>query len=428
MSLPVIDPDKIVFTCQTSNTICSILSNVTAFAKDLILRLFPQSFFKNIFITTSSASSQQADLEDNELPIKEYPQLSIAPIYYPAYEDTIGTPNAMWRRGFYMGFRTFNERYGYKRVFYDEDEELRLSAIPNRLKIGIEYKIKVRTHLKKIEVLHMMRQKFYDNDRIYWNNVLLESQIPGTLIKAIANIKGFDLETKEGIDGLLKYLSVQSGGNITTKIDLATGNTVFCWLYSANILVSTESAPESDGRNIERINMADNEGAIEMTLGLELWSPNNYVFECKNLPEGDYLPVIDDGRITVEGMFKLVPPKFYNDFILMEFRKFTTDVNISVEYIKFDVMLYKNILELCDARKQANDYTFFDEVFKVKLFREDADMVEGKDYTVDWETYTINILNPRFNFVYGVGIYADTKVLFNMVNPEVNTPSIIEKE
>ena len=135
MPLPELNPDNTIITCQTANTIGSILSNVTAFGRDLILRLFPENYFKNIFITTSSAASQQAELEDNEIPIKEYPQLSISPVYYPSYEDTFGSPNVLWRRGVYLGYRSNRSRYGHKCIFMDEDEEVRIMAIPNRLKL-----------------------------------------------------------------------------------------------------------------------------------------------------------------------------------------------------------------------------------------------------------------------------------------------------
>jgi len=403
---------KEIIRCDVSNSITSIMSNVTAFAKKFILYYFPEEYFKDIYIVTSSASNEQALYDDNEeIPIKNYPLLSITPTYNQNYDDVSGGPFPMWRRGYYQGFKNDWTRYGYKKIFLNDIDQISISAIPNRVKFTFNFKIRLDSHLKKIDVCHMLRQKFNEGDKFYYNNVTMETQIPNVIAKAIANIKNYDLTDNDDVISFLEYLRTYSSGSLSQKIYTGSGLRSFVYTYLANILVSVQSAPDTDGGNVERNNMAEGKPSVEFSLDMELWIPNNYVFECNYLPAGDYRHMEDESKITIEYSTKLRPPKTFRDKSRINWVKFVTDINVKVDKLDINPLLAGKTIDFIHNRVEANDFDLLRQTFDFLVYRDDKILKYGKDFKINWNTLEIELMNPLFNYVYYVGIYANQVIM-----------------
>ena len=404
---------KQIIRCDVSNSITSIMSNVTAFAKKFILYYFPDEYFKDIYIVTSATSNEQAANNDNEdLIIKKTPQLSITPTYNQDYDDVSGGPFPMWRRGFFEGFKTKYSRYGYRNVFYNDVDELGIFAIPNRIKFTFNYKIRLDSHLKKIDVCHMLRQKLHNNDIFYYNNVTMETQIPNVIIQAIAAIKDFDLTEPEDVKAFKAYLSQYSPGNINEKVYTGSGLRSFVYTYLANILIKVTNPPDTDGGSVERQNMAEGKPTVEFTLDMELWIPNNYMFECNFLPRGSYMPIDDESKVIFETLTNVRPPQIKGRRARIVWNKFVTDVNVVLDKIDLKPIISKRIKKLIKNRYEENDEALIHEIFDIDVYRDSKILEYGKDYKIDWENLQITMINPYYNYVYYVAIYADQKILY----------------
>jgi len=402
-----------VITCNVSNSICSLLSSMTGFAKELVLDFFPEEYFKDIFITTALASSQQAEKNDDELPIKQYPQLSINPSLVPDFDETYGGPYPTWRRGIFQTFNHYSSRYGYKKIFYNSEDDLVVSAIPNRIKFSFDYKIKVETYLQKIDVVYMLRQKFHNNDRMYWNNQLLRAQIPNTIIQALSKCKDLDIKDPDERKDFLAYLRNHSQGHIEPVMYTASGNNAFVHTYAANVLVTVENPPDADTKAVNKVNMANDEEIIEFTLGMELWIPSNYMFECKSLPAGEYIPSLDESKVHFySSAFTLRPNETINEKTLILWQELVTEVNKTVDTLSLDDLFSNDLLKFIDEQLQKRDYEYLKETFSFVLYRDAKEMKFKKDFDINWKTKEIVLLNPLFNYSYHIGCYANQATLF----------------
>jgi len=403
---------KTVITCNVSNSICSLLSSMTSFAKNLILDFFPEEYFKDIYISTALASSEQAGVNDDDIPIKKYPQLSITPSFNIDYDDTFGGPYPTWRRGIFQTFNHYSSRYGYKKIFYNDEDNLIISAIPNRVKFTFDYKIKVETYLQKLDVAFMLRQKFHNNDKFYWNNQLLKAQIPNTLIKALSSCKELEIRDPHDRELFLDYLKNHSEGHIEPVIYTGSGNHTFVHTYAANVLVSVDTPPETDTKSVNKSNMASNEDVVEMTLSMELWIPSNYMFECNSLPPGRYEPTFDESKVYIYGSTALRPQSTMCDKTLIKWQELITEVNTPLDSVDMDDFLPFETLNFINKQLEKKDYDFLNETFMFVLFRDSKRLDYGKDFSVDWKSKKIILINPFFNYNYHVGCYAKQSTLY----------------
>jgi hypothetical protein len=409
----LIEPSKTIITCNVSTSISSLLSAVTGVVKESICKLFPDEYFQEIFIGTSQANAQQVEMEqqDDDVMVKRYPQLSIIPQFNVDIDDMFGGPYPMWRRGVYQRFRTQGHKdYGYKKIFYNDADELIINAIPSRVKFTFDCKIKLETHLLKIDTVHYLRQRMNTNDIFYLNDILLESDIPNTIIDAIAKIKNFNLEDQEELDNFYKYLKQYSQGTITEKIEHSSGLKVFSFLYAANILTKIENPPEAD-TSIERVNMSEGDGLINFTISMELWSPSNYLFECSYLPKGNYNEHLDMGKVTVQHVFKARPPREKDGRVMFKWNKFVTDVNVKVDKIDLDALFTQPMIDLIKDRSENKDEEFLNDLFEIVVYEDEKELIKDKDFRINWSNLSLEMIYPKFNYVYNVGIYGDNAQL-----------------
>jgi len=401
-----------IITCNVSNSICSLLSSMTSFAKNFILDFFPENYFKDIYISTALASSEQAGTTEDELPIKKNPQLSIVPSFNPDFDETYGGPYPTWRRGIFETFKSTTYRYGYKKVFYNDEDDLIISTIPNRIKFSFDYKIKLDTYLQKMDVVYMLRQKLHNNDRFYWNNQLLKAQIPNTLIKALSSCKDLEIKDPHDRDEFFKYLKHHSQGHIEPVIYSGSGNHTFVHTYAANVLITVENPPSTEEKSVNKQNMASGDELVELTLTMELWIPSNYMFECKTLPVGSYQPTDDESKVYFYSSTPLKPRNTFCEKTLIVWQELITEVNTTLDSINMDDFLPFETLQFLNEQWLKKDYDLLNCTFKFVLYRDNKEIEYGRDFLVDWKHKKIILVNPLLNYSYYVGCYANQATLY----------------
>jgi hypothetical protein len=403
------------------------MSQITGICKDYVENLFPKNFFKEVYITTSNAFTDQAgSTEENGDPkVLKIPRLSISPEFLFNSSETFGWGSAIptWRRGIHLRYRDCRD-YGYKRIFRNEQDDININTVPNRVKFVMYCKVRTDTFLSKLDVGNYLQQRLSEGDRFYLNNKVFESEIPYTIIKAISAIKGLDFNDNDDQLELDKYLKRFSSGQITHKTNQATGNKIYSFLYSSNILVTVSNPPTSDGRVRERINMSDDSGEIEFNLDMEFWIPNNYLLECNAIPQGDYNPLSTYDKVTFEHFVPMRPPDTIGERTQIAWNKFVTETNVKMDYIEFGAMLSKNVNRFILERSEKKDYAILKDIFEIVIFRDDRKLEEGKDYRIEWKKLRVEMIQPLFNYVYNIGIYAKQDELFDAIEKKVTDNTV----
>jgi len=403
--------DREMIFCQVSTALSSILGSVTGAAKEMMLSLFPKDYFREIFITTTLTSNQEKEHTD-EVVVKRLPMLSIAPGYIPGNDDTIMGGQPLWRRG----IKPFRDGEGnYAKIFNNTQDFITVWAIPYRIKFSMDYKIKVSSFFEKIDCTQYLRQKMENGTKFFYNNVLLEAQLPNVIVKAIANIKGYDLNKNDDVNALYNYLKQYSSGYITRKINRATGNQTFFFKFNVNFLVSVTNGAESDGKTREKINQVDGDSIIEMGTEMELWIPTSFIFECKTLPKDDYNVYERNDKVHLDYTFKMRPKSTRGLRTEVAFSTILTDINIKTDSVNFKTLLDQDFIDIIENRIKAGDTPYVDDLFEVVAYRDNTELAYKKDYYVDWKSFTLYINNPYFNYVYSIGIYADVKKLNELI-------------
>ena len=408
-----------IITCNVSNTVSSSMSSVTFIARELIEKMFPEGYFKDVYITTTQASSEMSSMDIDDVKIRQYPIMSITPGYVPDGNEAVMNPFPLWRRGQFERFRE-DGRYGYKRVFYNDTDEIYISAIPYRIKFFFDYKFKLETHMNKIDFTHILRQKFQQGERFFLNGNYFEAEIPNTIIKAISRIKDYDLTDKEEYDEFCDYLNTGSEGNIHHALVHSTGRKRFTHTYESNILVNVETAPTTEGRSRTKVNMADDESEVELELSFELWIPGNYMFRCKTLPQGDYnddlLP--NERKVIIDKPLSPIVMRTKGNRTLNRIEKIVTDVNTTVDRINIEDLFKDDIVQLIRTSVARKDFTVLKILFDFDIYRDMKKLEEGVDYNINWKSKEIILINPFQNYVYNVASYIDRSVLYRLIGPE----------
>jgi hypothetical protein len=359
--------------------------------------------------------------ENDDVRVKKFPQLSINPGFVADNDDTFGwgSPIPIWRRGLMYRYKE-NKYYGYKKIFYHDVDDITINVIPNRAKFTFECKIKIDTHLSKMDITNYLRQRLNNNDVFFLNEMTLESEIPATIIKAISKIKDYDISDNDDLHDFQQYLRQYSKGMIDYKINQATGNYIYSFIYGSNILVRVDSPPESD-KNKERINMADDNGIVDFSFAMELWIPNNFLFECNTLPVGDYNSMLNESKVTIEHVFKTRPPEVLGEKVRLAWNKFVTDINVKVDKVPIESMFSNKVKDFIEDRVEKKDIDILNEIFEILVYRNEKPMKLNEDFRINWKTLEIEMIDPLFNYVYNVGIYANQDKLFNFIGVRPNT-------
>lgn len=410
----IYESNKTTIFCNVSTSISSVIGNITGLYKDFITSCFPKEYFKEIFITTTHVSNEQNG-EDDVIK-KRLPQLSISPGYIPSADETTMTPYPKWRRAFKPVFR--DHRFSGREVFMNDEDEIYIYAIPYRMKINFETKIKVPTHMEKLDILFYVKQMFENGEKFYLNNKYLETEIPKSIIKALSAIKGFNLEDEDDLENYFNYLKTYSTGYISKKKNLSTGNEKYSYRFPANILVIIENGGDADGRTSNKINMSDNDNVIDFSISFEMWIPSNYVMQTVNLPVGDYSPDLSSERVGFDFTLQTRPNRIRGEKTEIEFKTFITEVNTSIDEIDISSMFPHDYRDFLISLVEQGDYELLNATFELVCFRDNIEL-KPDDYEIDWKTLTMKLIHPYQNYVYSIISYGNRKLINENIDQKI---------
>lgn len=232
-----VDEDKINI-LQTVASASTMISSVAGIAKEYILSKFEPGYFKNVYIDTSETSIQQDrnalyNASANKIP---YPSMTITP------EISLDSPIGGMEKSLFLSspnlfIRRNSDRY-YRKLVVDPDNDFSISYTGDYITTNFLFKITTNSFVSSTDVAFFLKSKFQTDFFQYLNNQFLQTEIPKSFIKMIADMKQWDLTNNDDMDALRLYLigTSRQPEYIQKKISLTTGQQCFFVNDTVNLL------------------------------------------------------------------------------------------------------------------------------------------------------------------------------------------------
>lgn len=395
--------EKTIINCKATTTFSSILGSLTSFSSAYFINKFPAGFFKKVWISESfnSINMDDSDVQKYNTPFVAFkPELS----FDSQFTETL----PYW----YTSTRYIangSRRLGYYPVLQDHENKIYIYAIPSRMKVNFNIKIKVPTAMFMYNTMHYIQSNFQIGDFEFVNDVRLQTEVPKILMINLAETLGFDMKTVEGREVFNNYLAEKSLNGITENINMSTGNNNYAFNFATNILTGFPEVVQGD-KNIKNL-IVDN-GIISFMYSMELWIPNKFIIELPNNRQElttEYNES-DDGN---KYKFNLVVNK---DFILnmvgekhlLMKKSFLPDVNVEYDELNFSSIINKEVKDVVNymTDKKMNVENFFE----VRIMCDNKYLEKG-EYEIDYKNFMIKTKRPMYNTTYTLVIYGHLKEL-----------------
>lgn len=401
--------EKTIVSCKATTTFSSILGSLTSFSTSYFTNKFPQGFFKKIWISESlnSINMDDKDVQKYNTPFVAFkPELS----FDSQFTETL----PYW----YTSTRYIAEggrRKSYYPILQDHKNGVYIYAVPSRMKVNFNVKIKVPTAMFMYNTMHYIQSNFQIGEYEYVNDVRLQTEVPKVMMINLAETLGYDLKTIDGREMFNNYLAESSLNGITENINLSTGNNNYAFNFTTNILTGYPEVVQGD-KNVKNL-IVDN-GIISFMYSMELWIPNKYIIELPNNRKEilDYHEEIDSNY-----KYNLVVNKDYiipmvNEKHLLMKKSFIPDINVEYDELNFSMIINNEIKSVLNyiIKEKMN----VERLFEVKVMCGNKYLLK-EEYDIDYKNLIIKTKTPMSNTTYTLVVYGHLKEL-NEISEKLN--------
>jgi hypothetical protein len=262
---------------QSIASASTLISSLTGEIKEYIVSKFPRGFFKSVYIDTAETIQAQNRNEQynktlNKLP---YPNMAISPNI--SLDDPIGgmeksqhlsSPNLYLRR---------EMRKNYKKLIVDPNNKFSVYFTSDYITLNFGFRITVNKFVQNMDLAYYIKSRFQIGMFQYLNDKYLNTEIPKTFIKIIAEILGLDINNTDEMEELRLYL-ISTGTQedmILKRVNALTGKDCFFVNEKNNFLtlVTDLDAPSA----VIRDNMNEGEYGINFRVQVSSWLPNSFI-------------------------------------------------------------------------------------------------------------------------------------------------------
>lgn len=388
----------------------SMLSSITGIVKNHILSKLPKGYIKYTYIKNSIPSVTEQANGEEETMIKEKPALSLG-LNYSFNEAVTQGDNFRWGMSkIPVGVHMYDSIY--TKIFFNEEDFIYLSTIDERTKLVYDVAVRLDSESQAYNLMNYLRSYVGVGRPYYLSRVNIETPVPFECLTMISAGKGFDLRTPDGLRAFHDYLTVWSGGRLTYKKNLSSGNFNYFVKYNANILCKIPDVP-----TIERTTEGKSVLSADVRFQLEVEFPTltNFITEREELTPvedremGDMISLAGTNSVIYNFTAQMPLKRMHETKTLTLYFEIVTDVNESVDETQFRDMLQPRVMFFIEHQRQylAKDPDAIRRHLKILVIRDVEELVEERDYEVDWESFTVKILNPHLNYVYRFAVYVD---------------------
>lgn len=399
---------------MASTSTAHTYGNVTCFIVEYIKNLLP-GYFKTVHVTSTMAYRELAKINLNNHPNflkKKKPILIIRPRVELDTDD-------IFLGGTFLTTRLTDEymERGYTNLqpfFRDDDTELNIKFLLNRLKISYDVTIICSSQMEQINIANFLKNKVRMNIP-FPVETYLESQIPKSMLDVysqVANIPMYD--ENNSVSEFLKHINGKSMYPITYKMKTSTGNDEFFRYYPANLLISINGLSIDDGSKkgqvFDSFTTNFNIPVEFNTAGLYYLFHNDETVHIEVVKEVE--KTVQDFKdvaamipvFTIHNLFNLPLPEGWTLYATSIFK---TDKEFDeVDEVDLTVLHNKSMIEFI-KHCNANGIPL-DPFIKVYLMKDNKMLDEGVHYTLSKDTtlLTLKTCNPASS--YRVIIHSNT--------------------
>ena len=277
---------------QPITSASTLISSLTAQVKDYILSRFPKDLFKTVYIDTMESYSDQKmrDKYNSSADKIPYPSMSITPEI--TLDDPIGemekhlhlsSPNVYLRKDI---------RNTYKNLLIDPKNRVSIYYTSDYITTNFNFRITTNSFIQNADMAFFLKSKFQQGIFQFINNRHLQTEVPKTFIKILADILHLDINNSYEMDQLRLYV-ISTGtqdGMIEKKKNLMSGKECFFINERVNFLTvfNDLDCPTS----VVREGQSEGEYTISFRLQVSTWLPNNFIMNI-------HKKTIDDLRCEI---------------------------------------------------------------------------------------------------------------------------------
>lgn len=370
---------------------------------------FPDDMFKQTYLSNSINANV---LHKDTFSIQKRPFIGMETVY-TGEEPSTGV-NFMASTPQYFVVNK-DRKYYYRTVFEDVDNRIRIYTIPNRIKVTFNFVLKFQTQMAAIDMLHYIQNNFELNGVNYMNGVRLPSEVPSYFIDNICKRLGLDRSIPEDNEALKDYLISHSIGSINEVINPSTGNKTFMHEYSTNIMMSYPNDASSENNVVD---LVIKDSSINFSIDTEIWSPSGYLLEIQDnslLKIAPPTEAADGFKFNLVFRKDIIPKQLENGMKYIKIGSFVPEVNSEVDVLDIRPILSKSIIDTLTKVIKLNGN--LKKMIKISLYKDNTPLREDQ-YTIDYDNFIVNTLNPEENATYNLVLYGNIKML-NIVNDMV---------
>lgn len=404
-----------------------MLSSLTGLIKNHIISKLPAGYVKSTYIKNSNASVTDQKLSEEGKMSLDRPMLSLS-LNYSYNEPVSFGDNFRWGLT-RIPHRAYLYTNIYRAIIVNEADDIYLSTIDERVKLVYEIGLMLDSEHQAYNLLKYLKSHVGVARPYYLNGVDLEIPLPAVCLNLIIRAKGFDISTSDGLHTLHNYLTKWSGGRVTFKKNLSSGNFNYFVKYNANVFCKIPDMPTIE-RNVE--GKSTTSVVLRYNMEVELIDFTNFIAEHVEIdPNAAPVPGIKQNGDSLSYNFTSSMALSRQDgagrsiAVTMEF---LTDLNTAIDTTSFESALQPDMANFIERRVSllSDDVLAVTSCLNLRILRDGGFLVEGTDYLVDWVNREATLLNPRANYVYKIALYVDMVAYNSFVealrdkNPNLN--------
>ena len=407
---------KTVFNGSMAHTV----GNVTSLFTEMIKSLFPNNYFRHTHINTRMAYREQKREENSnyEFIKKNRPILIVRPKIDIDNTDIFMTYSMLTNNIWGMDFLN-TDGQNFFPFYRDRDKMCEVKYLLNRIRVILECSVVVDTEYEQINQYVYISQ--FTPDRINRMNSALEVYIPPSVMELISAYSGVPIKDPDTgtVKPFLDYTMNHANKYITFKERTSSSTHDFFMYYPLSIDWVLHDLSKDDPN---KKSWAMQSATINFSITAEFNTPTIYTFSAmKKNPiiigaQMDFGKKNDDPKnlvnivpyFTIPNLFDSENMKLDNGFEMFYTQGFETDINKNKQPDELDiapVFANTNCAEIIDwHNKNGIPNTVF---IRFIIMKNNKMLVEGTDYSINWNTQKITILESDPDVMYTLTIFVN---------------------
>lgn len=390
------------------SSISHTYGNVLAFVQQWVMDIFPENLFKTIHVN-SKIAHRQIRSTSYEMLKKSKPMIVFRPRISGVDEQTFLKGTMLMER--HNDIYATSDTGAYQPFFNDPKHNFSIKYQMNRNVMYVDVILIFATLMQQLDFYHYIANAVMI-EHPFFISTCLENYLPQdllTIVSRLADIPMYD--DHKSIKPFLDYLNANSNSPITYKLQGASGNKEFYRYYPCNIdtLINDLSKDEGD-----RTGQVMDNYQITFTMRLEFNTTGFYFLFSDHLYD---LPLPESYPESTE----VIP--VYTDVILREdlnlafgwhlYNRASYRLETANDNVNFDELLNDQIREI--IKYTTKNGMPIGEYIDLKIRRQGHMIVDGVDYTVDWENKTIQFISQNTYQTYSILICTNVEQINELI-------------